>query len=393
MDTPPSFFFSGNIEKSISLKAQAHQFYNNVCTQAKIGGVLFLSRNKTLADGSTISVTTKSEGNFGIRTGVVSIFTISDVSKELDEIYTLEFLFPPIGSPITALKTIEIAKAFTLDLSLINKVDTKFTNYDLVVSDHVVYSSPVVSVLDKSLIAILPSVSISVDIRNIMTNTLIMTYTKQIAALLNHPQLLTINGKIIIIEEISTQTLYRFSYYTNSGVFLNSYDYTKPVHYTESIYKVAATSNIVLYGAGNSNQTDTTVLPLVTAFTPQIVKLWDYSLPLNAFRAMCVSRDVCFILEKRDYTSTTRVIKVLSNTNGSVVGELTHPVDSTTQVNDIQVFKNNLYLLVASSSLDTSYIAHYAFTTNPFTYILLGKKHTSSTNNVLDRLIVDTTIQ
>lgn len=79
--SPPKFDFKGDREKSIALKPQARQFYNFIINQAELGGLNSISRSVVLPDGSTISVYSKKEGNYGNRTGVITIITSSSTSR------------------------------------------------------------------------------------------------------------------------------------------------------------------------------------------------------------------------------------------------------------------------------------------------------------------------
>jgi hypothetical protein len=81
---PPSFSFKGDRQKSISLKAQARQFYNFIVNQAELGGIPFIHRSIILSDGSLITITSKKESIYGHRTGIVSINTIPTI-KEIVE--------------------------------------------------------------------------------------------------------------------------------------------------------------------------------------------------------------------------------------------------------------------------------------------------------------------
>ncbi len=87
---PPSFNFKGDRQKSISLKAQARQFYNFVMSQAELGGIPFMSRTRYLPDGSVITVTTKKENIYGNRTGFITINTIPLLIEELEDGIYLE---------------------------------------------------------------------------------------------------------------------------------------------------------------------------------------------------------------------------------------------------------------------------------------------------------------
>jgi len=70
---PPSFSFSGDRQKAVSLKAQALQFYNSVTPQASREGLNFVSRVKVLPDGSSILFTARKESNYGHWSGRISI--------------------------------------------------------------------------------------------------------------------------------------------------------------------------------------------------------------------------------------------------------------------------------------------------------------------------------
>lgn len=83
--SPPKFDFKGDRGKSISLKAQARQFYNFIANQAELGGLNSISRSVILADGSTISVFSKKDDIYNNRVGKVIINTASS-DKELEEI-------------------------------------------------------------------------------------------------------------------------------------------------------------------------------------------------------------------------------------------------------------------------------------------------------------------
>lgn len=58
---PPSFEFNGDKVKALSLKGQALTFYNFVSRQADKEGLPFVIKQRTLFDGSTITVTSKKE--------------------------------------------------------------------------------------------------------------------------------------------------------------------------------------------------------------------------------------------------------------------------------------------------------------------------------------------
>jgi hypothetical protein len=73
MNTPPSFSFSGNKDRALSLKSEAHQFCRFVENQAEVGGISTFNRARLLEDGSTITVTTKKENNYNIRTSSINI--------------------------------------------------------------------------------------------------------------------------------------------------------------------------------------------------------------------------------------------------------------------------------------------------------------------------------
>lgn len=82
---PPTFKFKGNREKSISLKAQARQFYNFVINQAEVGGLPFISRALRLSDGSLITVFSKKESNYNHRTGFILIDTSYNPKVRVEE--------------------------------------------------------------------------------------------------------------------------------------------------------------------------------------------------------------------------------------------------------------------------------------------------------------------
>lgn len=90
---PPSFNFKGDRQKSISLKAQALQFYTFVFNQAELGGVSLLTRTRILPDGSTIVVTTNKEGMYGKRYGYITITSSSNPTKV--EIYNVFPTYKP----------------------------------------------------------------------------------------------------------------------------------------------------------------------------------------------------------------------------------------------------------------------------------------------------------
>lgn len=73
MNIPPSFRFTGDKERALSLKSEALQFSKFTNNQAELGGVSFLHRERVLTDGSIISVTTH-KGGYNLRTNTITIF-------------------------------------------------------------------------------------------------------------------------------------------------------------------------------------------------------------------------------------------------------------------------------------------------------------------------------
>lgn len=86
MNIPPSFRFTGDRERALSLRSEALIFSNFINSQAELGGVSFLHREQKLSDGSTISVTTR-KGDYNLRTSAISIFGIPvPVSSDLKDL-------------------------------------------------------------------------------------------------------------------------------------------------------------------------------------------------------------------------------------------------------------------------------------------------------------------
>jgi len=94
MNIPPSFNLSGNKQKAVELRSQAQQLYNFISNQADQGGINFFTKSITLQDGSIISVVTKKEGSFNLRTGTISIYgtpsSISVTNKYIDILLMLD---------------------------------------------------------------------------------------------------------------------------------------------------------------------------------------------------------------------------------------------------------------------------------------------------------------
>lgn len=95
---PPSFSFKGDRQKSISLRAQARQFYNFIVNQAELGGVPFINRSLVLSDGSIISVVSKKESIYGHRTGTIFINTAPTIKEVLNEEIFYITLMEPDGT-------------------------------------------------------------------------------------------------------------------------------------------------------------------------------------------------------------------------------------------------------------------------------------------------------
>ena len=100
MNIPPAFNMSGNLDRAISLRAQARQFYNFIANQAEVGGVDFLCRSFQLDDGSIISVNTRKERNYNNRTGTISIVG-AGVSVYLP-LKQLAIVYPDVSKAIDA---------------------------------------------------------------------------------------------------------------------------------------------------------------------------------------------------------------------------------------------------------------------------------------------------
>lgn len=95
---PPSFSFKGDRQKSISLRAQARQFYNFIVNQAELGGIPFINRSLVLSDGSIISIVSKKESIYGHRTGTIFINTVPTIKEVLNEEVLYITLMEPDGT-------------------------------------------------------------------------------------------------------------------------------------------------------------------------------------------------------------------------------------------------------------------------------------------------------